>query len=380
MNFDWHMDEKELKKRVTEIFNEQALNELGSLDEADVSAIRETLLKYLGLLGETGYLGLGLGPGAASELLSLAAVQEEAALISGSLFLAVEASTRMFGGLIAGWAGPELKNELLEPLKSGKIIGGVAAAEAGGDQPREGAVTTGRLEGDSYVLTGAKPWVANGPIADRLAVYGEVEGKSAFFIVNTNQPGVALGERMHTLGYNGLAVSSLNLAGVKVPVQNVIGPFDNDDARIFISCIQDMILSAASLGVMKRTHDAAAVHARTHYRGQKPINSHQEVRFKLADTFTLYQTSQLLFYRAAWFLATGNKEADVLVACAKVFCSEAAEKTSSLALQILAGEGYVSGNPVEKGFRDAKYAALAGTTSEVSRMNIADDILRRYAI
>ena len=67
--------------------------------------------------------------------------------------------------------------------------------------------------------------------------------------------------------------------------------------------------------------------------------------------FTLYQTAQLLIYRAAWFAASGDREAGVLINCAKVFCAEAAEKVSALAMQVLAGQGYLSGNPVEKGYR-----------------------------
>ena len=45
-----------------------------------------------------------------------------------------------------------------------------------------------------------------------------------------------------------------------------------------------------------------------------------------------------------------------------------------------AGQGFVSGNPVEQAYRDAKYFGLAGTTSEVARMAIADEMLARNPI
>jgi alkylation response protein AidB-like acyl-CoA dehydrogenase len=61
---------------------------------------------------------------------------------------------------------------------------------------------------------------------------------------------------------------------------------------------------------------------------------------------------------------------------ANVFCSEAAEQTW-MATQIRAGRGYVSGNPVEWAYRKAKYAATAGTTSEVARMAVTDDLLKQ---
>ncbi|MGD9077545.1 MAG: acyl-CoA dehydrogenase family protein, partial [Desulfobacteraceae bacterium] len=107
-----------------------------------------------------------------------------------------------------------------------------------------------------------------------------------------------------------------------------------------------------------------------------PIIAYQEVAFRLAEMLTLLQTAQLLAYRAAWTDETGDREAQVLAHCAKVFCSESAEEVASSALQILGGKGYVQGNPAEEGYRNAKYLRIAGTSSEISRMKIADEVLK----
>jgi len=64
--------------------------------------------------------------------------------------------------------------------------------------------------------------------------------------------------------------------------------------------------------------------------------------------------------------------------CAKVFSSEAGEQVAIMGMRILAGRGYVAGNPIERACRDANLAGIAGTTCEVARMSIADDLLRRY--
>ncbi len=126
---------------------------------------------------------------------------------------------------------------------------------------------------------------------------------------------------------------------------------------------------------MKRSLDAALTFARGHASGNKPIIAYQEVGFKLAEMVTLFQTSQLLAYRAAWMAEAGDREAAVLAHCAKVFCTESAEEVASHALQILGGQGYIRGNPAEGGYRDAKYLQIAGTSSEISRMKIADNVL-----
>ena len=380
MNFDWKPEESELRTRIAGLFDGPALLEVESMEEADLTGLKPITGQFINRLAETGYLGLGLGPEAVGEALTLAAAQEELANISGSLFLAVEVTARLFGGLLAGYGNGKIKETILEPLKSGKVIGAVAMAEPGGVEPQPDFATTGTKQGTNYLVSGRKSFVTNGPLADWLAVAGRVEGRPAFFLVKPGQEGLTMGPRLKTLGYNGLAASTLELSGVEVAEDLVLGPFDQEEPLVFARQVQDMVLALASVGLISRTLAAANTYARTYHRGAKPIYAHQEVRFKIADMFTLYQSTQLLCYRAAWFMASGNKEAGVLVGCAKVFCAEAAEKIAGLALQIMAGQGYVSGNTVERGYRDAKYAALAGTTSEVSRMNIADDILRRNAV
>jgi alkylation response protein AidB-like acyl-CoA dehydrogenase len=129
---------------------------------------------------------------------------------------------------------------------------------------------------------------------------------------------------------------------------------------------------------MQRSFDEAVNHAKSHLSGGKPIIAYQEVGFKLAEMLTLLQTARLLAYRAAWMTDAGDREAGVLAHCAKVFCAESAEEVASQALQILGGQGYISGNPAEGGYRDAKYLQIAGTSSEISRMKIADEVLLGY--
>ena len=378
MNFEWTPDESRIHKNVAGLFDETGLAEVAKLEDADTDGVNRVTRAWLERLAQAGYFDAGVGPENRAGYLGLIPAQEELAAASCSLLLAAESSVRLFGGLLAGWAGENLKNELLPQIRSGRAVGAVALSEPAGDEPSEGRLTRGAEDGNGTILSGKKNFVTNGPIADWLAVAGDIDGRTAFFIIKSDQPGVQTGPRLKTLGYNGLAVCALDLAEVEVPAERVIGPFDNEEPIDFLTLIQDMVIAAASLGIIRRTHHAAGEHAHAHFRGNKPIFSHQEVRFKLADTFTLYQTAQLLAYRAGWFFASGDREAPALIQCAKVFNAEASETVTGLAMQIMAGQGYISGNAVEQGFRDAKYAALAGTTSEISRMGIADDILRRY--
>lgn len=378
MDFDWTDAERDLKTRVMQIFDEAARFELEALEDSDAKGIKNVMSRYLRLLADTDYLTLGVGPAHREQALKLIAAQEELAVISGSLFLATEVTARMFGGLINGFGEPDRIRNLVKGVQRGEIVGAVAASEPAESGVQAGLRTEGVRGRGDYLVQGNKEFVTNGPIADCLAVVGHVDERPAVFLIESGAVGLTLGPRLETLGYNGLAVCSLELNEVRVPQERVLGPFGDRKPLEFMRLVEDLILSVASVGLMHRATYAAKRHAGTHERAGKPVVAHQEIRFKLAEMLTLLQTSRLLTYRAGWMYATSDPEAVTLVHCAKVFSAEASERVSNLAMQILAGHGYVKGNVVERAYRDAKYAALAGTTSEIARMSIADDLLVRY--
>ena len=140
----------------------------------------------------------------------------------------------------------------------------------------------------------------------------------------------------------------------------------------------DLSLADACNGLMYRTLRAATKHTGEQKRHGKPVNAHQEVRFQLAEMFTLLQTAGLLNRRARWMLESGHHDAGTVIGCARVFGAENAERVASSAMQVTAGSGYVKGSAMEQAFRDAKGLALAGTSVELSRMAIADELLERY--
>jgi alkylation response protein AidB-like acyl-CoA dehydrogenase len=307
--------------------------------------------------------------------------QKELARISGSLFVAAETSARLFGGLVAGWGAPGPQGEILGPLKEGRCIGAVAVSEPEEAELAPGGFSTAaRADGADYVVSGKKSFVTNAPIADWLAVAGAVGDRPAVFLVRQGSPGLSVGPRIPTLGYAGLAVAAVELREARVPRTHVLGPFADGLPLSFLRLAGDLVLTTASVGLIHRTFAAARDHAKAHRRGGRPIFERQEIRFKLAEMLTMAQAAEWLALRAGFFFAESSPEAATMVNCAKVFAAESAERVASMAMQILAGQGYVTGNVVERGYREAKFASVAGTTSEVARMAIADDLLARYEV
>jgi alkylation response protein AidB-like acyl-CoA dehydrogenase len=219
--------------------------------------------------------------------------------------------------------------------------------------------------------------VANAPLADWLAVFADAGGRQLVALVHREQEGLRLGERLALVGLDGLATCAVELDGVRVPPACALGPFDAPEPERWCRRSRDLGLATAGVGRMHVSFATAKAHAETRRRGGKPLVARQEISFKLAELLTATQTAELLVCRAAWMMNAGDPEAGTLVRCAKVFCAENAERVASGAMQILAGSGCIAGNAAERAWREARTLAVLGTTVEVSRMAIADELLAR---
>ena len=375
MDFEWTEAERTARERVVAILDADERARIAATEEADVPALRESVRRGHRRLAEAGYWEVALGPAGDAHTPARTAMDLELAAASASHFLGVQ-TTRHVAGLVAGWGSDALRNEWLAPLIAGDRIGALALPDPGGAADGTPVAVAG--EGGSWTLTGRRPFVAHAPIADVLAVFADAGGRTMIAFLRPDDPGVRIGERLRLLGLGGLATAPLDLDGARVPAERVVGPLDGDAPQSWCRRSRDLGLAIAGVGLMRRALDAAKAHAATHRRGGKPIVARQEIAFRLAEMTMMTQTAEWLACRAAWMIGAADPEAGTLVRCAKVFCSESAEKASSGAMQVLAGQACVAGNDVERAWREAKAIAMLGTTAEVARMAIAADLLARH--
>lgn len=140
----------------------------------------------------------------------------------------------------------------------------------------------------------------------------------------------------------------------------------------------DLTQAAAALGIMHRVFEAATTHAKgTREDGRKRIGR-QEFGFRLAEMLTLFQTAELLTYRAAWMEETSHGEASTVGACAKVFCTENAAEVASIALDVL-GPDAPAYSAVEDAWRLAKRLQVTGTPCVQALSEIGDGVIRKEA-
>jgi alkylation response protein AidB-like acyl-CoA dehydrogenase len=120
--------------------------------------------------------------------------------------------------------------------------------------------------------------------------------------------------------------------------------------------------------------ESALLHAVAYCKDRRqfgqPIIEFQMVQQMLAEMAVDLHVSKTLTRDALRKYASGA-DANVEASIAKVFASEAAQRVTSNAMQLLGGYGYTREFPVERWFRDARVYAIAGGTTQIQKLIVA---------
>lgn len=382
MNFDLDERQNQLRKALRSLLTEEAEGIRG-FDSQNLSDLSQAYRDLLKMLAGSGYLEIGLTPEPAgrspyADLGTAVLAGEALAEVFPDAYLGIEVSSRVVGGFIARYGSEDHKGRYLDPLLKGEALGTVALSESSSNFPTAKITTQAVAQGEDYLLNGTKKGVINGALADLIIVPALLDEQTALFIVQSAQDGVVFSEPCSALGYHRIAFTDLTFRNCRVAKEAWFGLFESQAIRSELQVKTNLAITVSSLGVMHRALFKAREYGAAAEEGGKPPLTYQEIRFRLAEMFALYQTSQLLAYRAAWMLEQGIAEANTVVDSAKVFITEAAEEVARGAMQIAALDGYLGSNALETGYRDARFGPVAGESSEVLRMRIADDCLRKY--
>jgi alkylation response protein AidB-like acyl-CoA dehydrogenase len=383
MNFDLDARQNQLRKALQGLLTEEDEGTQG-VDSQDLTSLSRAYRDLLKKLAEIGYLEIGLttesaGRSPYTDLATAVLVGEPLAQVFPDAYLGIEIGSRIVGGLIARYGSGYLKDRYLAPLLKGEVLGTVALSESLSNFQPTKIAAEAVARGEDYLLNGVKKGVLNGSLADLVIVPALVGEQTALFIVQSAQDGMNPAAPCPTLGYKRIAFTDLAFRNCRVAKEACIGPFESLTIRSELQVKINLAIAVSSLGVMHRALFGAKEYGAVSEEGEKPPLAFQEIRYRLAEMFALYQTAQLLVYRAAWMLEAGSSEAHTVVDSAKVFVTEAAEEVARGAMQIAALDGFLGNNALETGYRDARFGPVAGESSEVLRMRIADDCLRKYA-
>ncbi|HTS45771.1 MAG TPA: acyl-CoA dehydrogenase [Puia sp.] len=346
---------------------------------------KEQVLK----LADLGFMGMMVSPkygGAGMDTVSYVLAMEEISKIDASVSVCMSVNNSLVCWGLEEYGTEQQKEKYLTPLAQGKKDGELyigafllSEPEAGSDATSQRTIAEDR--GDHYVLNGTKNWITNGGTASVYLVMAQTDSSKGSkgintFIVEKRWPGVVVGAKENKLGIRASDTHSILFNDVKVPKENQIGlnGFGFTYAMKTLNGGRIGIASQA-LGIASGAYELALNYSKQRKAFGKEIMHHQAIQFKLADMATRIEASRLLCMRAAW---EKDHQLDYTVSSsmAKVYASETAMWTTTEAVQIHGGYGFVKEYHVERLMRDAKITQIYEGTSEVQRMVIGRAILK----
>jgi alkylation response protein AidB-like acyl-CoA dehydrogenase len=317
-------------------------------------------------------------------VMSLVLVTEEFSKACGGIALALAGSALgTFPILISG--SEEQKKKYLPKLASGEALAAfcLTEPEAGSDA---GAIqTTAQLDGDHYVLNGAKHFITNGGVAKYYTVIASTDPKrgsrgASAFIVEDGTPGLTYGKKEDKMGIRASATCEVVFQDCRIPKANLLGK-EGQGFSIAMKTLDKSRpgVAAQALGIATGAFDHAVRYARTRRQFGVSIASFQAIQFMMADMATEIEAVRALLYATARMIDAGEKEFGRESAMCKVMAGDVAMRVSTDAVQIFGGYGYMKDYPIEKYMRDAKITQIYEGTNQIQRNVIARYVIKESA-
>lgn len=354
----------------------QAWEKAGWIDDALVSKMGE-----LGLLGMVVPEEWG---GTYIDYVAYALAVEEISAADAATGTLMSVHSSVGCGPVLNYGSQEQKQSWLAKLASGQAIGCFCLTEPHAGSEAHNLRTRAELQGDEWVINGAKQFVSNGKRAQLAIVFAVTDpqlGKKGLsaFLVPTDNPGYVVDRSEHKMGIRASDTCAVTLNNCRIPAANLLGERGKGLAIALSNLEGGRIgIAAQALGIARAAFEAALVYARERVQFDKPIIEHQSISNMLADMHTRINATRLLILHAARLRSAGQpclSEASQ----AKLFASEMAESVCSKAIQIHGGYGYLEDYPVERYYRDARITQIYEGSSEIQRLLIARE-LKHYLV
>jgi len=296
-------------------------------------------LGWMGLIFPEEYGGIG------GSMIDLAVLYEE---IGRAMYVSPHLSTVVLcGNTILNAGAREQKDALLPQIVNGEVIMALALTEPesawdGKAWTPEGVIVKATPDGDDYVINGIKLFVHDAHVADQMLVAartkeGTGEDGISLFLVDARSPGITC-NLLKTMSGNHKQCEVV-FDKVKVPAKNIVGELHKGWAPLSKSIqLGAVMLCAEMVGAGQKVLEMTTDYAKTRIQFEMPIGIHQHVQAHCVQMVADIDSSRWVTYLAAWKLAEGM-DADLDVAVAKAWTSEANESACWRSHQVFAGVG-----------------------------------------
>ncbi|MDO9407265.1 acyl-CoA dehydrogenase family protein [Patulibacter sp.] len=267
-------------------------------------------------------------------------------------------------------------------LASMETLGAYCLTEAGAGSDAAALATTAKLDGDHYVLNGAKQFISGAGTAGIYVIMARTGGAGpkgiTAFVVEDGTPGLSFGKQEHKMGWRAQPTASVNLDDCRIPVGNRLGE-EGGGFRIAMAGLDGgrLNIAACSMGGAQSALEKTVRYVGEREQFAQPIGRFQSVQFTVADMATELEMARTFLWRAASALDAGDADKTRLCAMAKRTVTDITIQVADQALQLHGGYGYLSEYGLEKIVRDLRAHQIIEGTNEVMRVIVARDLMGR---
>jgi alkylation response protein AidB-like acyl-CoA dehydrogenase len=339
-------------------------------------------------MGKMGLFGLPFPEeygGMGGDYFALCLALEELARVDSSVAITLEAAISLGAMPIYRFGTPEQKARWLPKLCSGEALAAFGLTEPGAGSDAGSTTTRAVLDGDTWVINGAKAFITNsGTDITTLVTVTAVTGTNpdgskeiSTIIVPSGTPGFTVQPGYSKVGWCASDTHELTFEDVRVPAENLLGERGRGFAQ-FLRILDEgrIAIAALAVGLAQGCVDESIRYAGQREAFGRPIADYQAIQFKIADMEMRAHTARLAYYDAAARMLAGE-DFKRQAAIAKLYASECAVTNARDATQIHGGYGFMNEFPVARFWRDSKVLEIGEGTSEIQRMIIARDLLAR---
>ena len=370
-------DERLLRDSVYEFADKEIRPLVREMDEH--AKFAPALVDKLFALGVMGIeIPESYGGGDASFFHSILAV-EALSRVDPSIGVMVDVQNTLVINALLRFGNDDIKARFL-PKMAASLIGAYALSEAGSGSDAFALTTRATEDSGDWLITGRKLWITNGNEAGLFIVFANVNPDAGYrgitaFLVERGFPGFSVGKKEDKLGIRASSTCELLFDGCRVPKANVLGEVGKG-YKVAIETLNEgrIGIGAQMIGLAQGALDHTIAYTRERKQFGKAIAEFQAVQHQLARAATEIEAARLLVYNAAR-LRDAKLPFLTEAAMCKIFSSEVAERTASLAVNLFGGNGFVKDYPVEKLYRDAKIGQIYEGTSNLQLQTIAKNLL-----
>ena len=297
--------------------------------------------------------------------------------VSGSILLHLNVVLPYFLDL----ATPLQQARWFPAFASGQSVTAIAMTEPGTGSDLAGISAAATLDGDSYVLNGAKTFITGGVQADLVIVVARTSRDEkdrraglTLLVVEEGMTGFTRGRNLDKLGLKSQDTSELFFDNVLVPTTNRLGAEGNAFAYLTANLPQERM----SIAIGAQASSERAIELTLDYTRQRkafgtPVASFQNTKFVLAGLSAKVEAGRHLVDRALEELDAGALTvADA--ARVKLFTTEVQAEVMDACLQLYGGYGYMLEYPIARMYADARVSRIYGGSSEIMKVIIAKDL------